>query len=48
MAKANIRIKKKVKKIDYLINVAGATKGGQFLKLLDNFWNDGFDLKFIT
>ena len=39
-------VKKKVKKINYLINVAGATKGGEFLKLPDNFWNDGFDLKF--
>ena len=39
-------LSKKFKKIDYLINVAGATKGGQFLKLPDNLWNDGFDLKF--
>ena len=39
-------LNKKVKKINYLINVAGATKGGQFLKLPDNLWNDGFDLKF--
>ena len=39
-------LSKKVKKINYLINVAGATKGGQFLKLPDNLWNDGFDLKF--
>ena len=37
---------KKVKKINYLINVAGATKGGHFLKLDDKTWNDGFDLKF--
>ena len=37
---------KKVKKINYLINVAGATKGGHFLKLNDKTWNDGFDLKF--
>ena len=37
---------RKIKKINYLINVAGATKGGQFLKLPDNLWNDGFDLKF--
>ena len=27
---------RKFKKINYLINVAGATKGGQFLKLPDN------------
>jgi 3-oxoacyl-[acyl-carrier protein] reductase len=39
-------IKKNVKKINYLINVAGDTKGGQFLKLSDNLWNEGFDLKF--
>jgi len=39
-------LSKKVKKINYLINVADATKGGQFLKLPDNLWNDGFDLKF--
>ena len=37
---------KKVKKINYLINVAGATKGGHLLKLDDKAWNDGFDLKF--
>ena len=37
---------KKVKKINYLINVAGATKGGHFLNLNDKIWNDGFDLKF--
>ena len=39
-------IEKKIKKNDYLINVAGATKGGEFLKLKDSDWNDGFDLKF--
>ena len=39
-------IEKKIKKIDYLINVAGATKGGEFLKLKDSDWNDGYDLKF--
>ena len=39
-------ITKKIKNIDYLINVAGATKGGQFLKLSDNLWDDGFNLKF--
>ncbi len=39
-------IGKKVKKINYLINVAGATKGGHFLNLDDKIWNDGFDLKF--
>ncbi len=37
---------KKVKKINFLINVAGATKGGHFLNLNDKIWNDGFDLKF--
>ena len=39
-------IEKKIKKIDYLINVAGATKVGEFLKLKDSDWNDGYDLKF--
>ena len=39
-------IKKKIKKIDYLINVAGATKGGDFLQINDNIWDDGFNLKF--
>ena len=29
-------IAKKIKKLDYLINVAGATKGGKFLNLNDN------------
>ena len=37
---------KKIKKLDYLINVAGATKGGKFLHLNDNIWEDGFNLKF--
>ena len=37
-------VKKKVKKINYLINVAGATKGGEFLSLTNNV--NGFDLKF--
>ena len=32
--------------MDYLINVAGATKGGKFLNLNDNIWEDGFNLKF--
>ena len=36
----------KIKKLNYLINVAGATKGGSFLKLKDNVWDDGFNLKF--
>ncbi len=36
----------KIKKINYLINVAGATKGGKFLNLSDNIWDDGFNLKF--
>ena len=39
-------IPKKIKKLDYLINVAGATKGGKFLNLNDNIWEDGFNLKF--
>lgn len=39
-------IGKKIKKLNYLINVAGNTKGGQFLSLNDNIWNDGFNLKF--
>ena len=36
----------KVKTINFLINVAGATKGGHFNKLSDNLWDDGFNLKF--
>ena len=36
----------KIKKLNYLINVAGATQGGSFLKLKDNVWDDGFNLKF--
>lgn len=36
----------KIKKINYLINVAGATKGGKFLNLNDKIWDDGFNLKF--
>ena len=39
-------LSKKIKKLDYLINVAGATKGGKFLDLIDNIWEDGFNLKF--
>ena len=39
-------LNKKVKKINFLINVAGATKGGHFEKLSDKFWDDGFNLKF--
>mgnify|MGYP001172291593 CR=1 FL=1 len=39
-------LEKKIKKINYLINVAGATKGGHFLELNDKTWQDGFDLKF--
>lgn len=40
------QIGKKTKKINYLINVAGSTKGGKFLDLKDNVWEDGFNLKF--
>ena len=36
----------KIKKLNYLINVAGATKGGKFLNLNDKIWDDGFNLKF--
>ena len=39
-------LNKKVKKINFLINVAGATKGGHFEKLNDKLWDDGFNLKF--
>ena len=39
-------IGKKIKRLNYLINVAGATKGGKFLNLKDNIWDDGFNLKF--
>ena len=37
---------KKIKKVNYLINVAGATRGGNFLNLKDYIWDDGFNLKF--
>ena len=33
--------------IDILINCAGATKGGPFLELSDQIWQEGFDLKFF-
>lgn len=33
-------------KIDILVNNAGATKGGKFLDLGDDVWEDGFALKF--
>lgn len=33
--------------IDILINCAGATKGGPFLELPDELWQEGFDLKFF-
>ena len=33
-------------KIDLLVNNAGATKRGDFLKLTDEAWADGFALKF--
>ncbi|WP_029631982.1 SDR family oxidoreductase [Zavarzinella formosa] len=33
--------------IDLLINNAGATKRGDFLRLSDNDWDDGFGLKFF-
>ena len=34
-------------KIDILVNVAGATKRGDFLALTDEEWQDGFALKFF-
>lgn len=34
--------------IDLLVNNAGATKRGDFLKLTDEEWQDGFDLKFYA
>ncbi len=34
-------------KIDLLVNNAGATKRGDFLKLTDDEWTDGFALKFF-
>jgi 3-oxoacyl-[acyl-carrier protein] reductase len=33
-------------KLDLLVNNAGATKRGDFLRLTDDDWIDGFDLKF--
>lgn len=34
-------------KIDILVNVAGATRRGDFLALTDEEWQDGFELKFF-
>jgi 3-oxoacyl-[acyl-carrier protein] reductase len=34
-------------RIDIVVNNAGATKRGDFLKLSDDDWNDGFALKFF-
>ena len=34
--------------IDVLVNNAGATKGGDFLKQPDEIWEDGFALKFYA
>jgi 3-oxoacyl-[acyl-carrier protein] reductase len=35
-------------KLDLLVNNAGATKRGDFLKLTDEEWTDGFALKFYA
>lgn len=35
-------------RLDILINNAGATQGGDFLKLKDTDWEDGFALKFYA
>ena len=35
-------------KLDLLVNNAGATKRGDFLKLTDDEWTDGFALKFYA
>lgn len=35
-------------KLDLLVNNAGATKRGDFLKLTDEEWKDGFELKFYA
>lgn len=35
-------------RLDILINNAGATKGGDFLKQSDQVWQDGFALKFFA
>ena len=35
-------------RIDILVNVAGATKAGDFLEQTDDLWEDGFALKFYS
>ena len=39
-------VNKRFKRCDVLINNAGATKGGKFFEQPDDFWTDGFALKF--
>lgn len=34
--------------VDILVNCAGATKGGPFLEVADDLWQDGFALKFYA
>jgi NAD(P)-dependent dehydrogenase (short-subunit alcohol dehydrogenase family) len=34
-------------RVDVLVNCAGATRGGPFLDLSDELWQEGFDLKFF-
>lgn len=40
------RVNECFKRCDVLVNNAGATKGGKFFEQPDDFWTDGFALKF--
>jgi 3-oxoacyl-[acyl-carrier protein] reductase len=41
------RVNERFKRCDTLVNCAGATRAGDFLKLPDDVWFDGFALKFF-
>jgi 3-oxoacyl-[acyl-carrier protein] reductase len=41
------RVEERHKRCDVLVNNAGATRAGDFLSLSDDFWLDGFALKFF-
>ena len=40
------QVKERFGRCDVLVNNAGATKGGKFFEQPDEFWSDGFALKF--
>ncbi len=41
------QVSERFKRCDVLVNNAGATKGGKFFEQPDDFWTDGFALKFF-